>query len=96
MPRSSLAHRVTTLGTRLLWSPDDLLHETQATLAALAEIEERYESDRERLEQGAGSDAERHRLRAERDSRRRQERAPCLYRLDELQRRIRTCLTSGL
>ena len=47
-----LARRIVSAATQAFWSPDDLLGEIQTTLAALADVEYRYERDRERLGNG--------------------------------------------
>ena len=96
MRSHALARRLTTQVKEVFWSPDDLLHELQITLAALADIECRFARDRERIEQWFGSETTRARLRAERESRRGREREPYLQKLDELQDRMRAHLTSGL
>jgi hypothetical protein len=96
MRSHALAHRMTAHVKGASWSPDDLLHELQITLAALADIECSDERDCERIEQWSGSETTRARLRAERESRRGREREPYLQKPDELQDRIRAHLTSGL
>ncbi len=57
MPRSSTAPRPLAPSTQAPWSPDDLLAELQSTLAALADIEVQYATNRERLEAWDGPDA---------------------------------------
>jgi hypothetical protein len=57
MPRSSAALRPLAPSTLAPWYPNDLLAELQSTLATLADIEVRYEADRERLEEWAGPEA---------------------------------------
>jgi len=96
MSVSIFAHRMATFRASLPWSHDDLLAEMQTTLAALADIECRYEADREADRQEAGSDADWRHLSAARESRYRQEREPYLRNLHELQRRMRTRLRYGL
>ncbi|WP_048710610.1 hypothetical protein [Microvirga massiliensis] len=96
MRSHALARRPTTQVKETFWSSGDLLHELQATLAALADIECRYERDWERIEQWPNSEAERARLRAERESRHSREREPYVGKLDTLQQRMRAHLTAGL
>ena len=90
-----LARQIVSAATAF-WSPDDLLGEIQTTLAALADVEYRYERDRERLVQRLGPDAVLQPLWAERERRYDAEREPYRYRLEQLQRRIRRNLFSGL
>ena len=49
MTLNLLARRIVSAATPAFWSQDDLLHELQTTLAALADVEYLYEQDRERL-----------------------------------------------
>jgi hypothetical protein len=53
----ALARRMTTQVKEALWSPDDILRELQITLAALTDIERRYERDCERIAQWPNSEA---------------------------------------
>jgi hypothetical protein len=62
----------------------DLAPEIQSTLAALAEVEARYESDRECLEGWSGSNAIRLRLLDHLEARHRQERQPLVQQLAAL------------
>ena len=91
-----LARQIVSAATQVLWSPDNLLGEIQVTLAALADIEYRYERDRERLMQRLGPDAVFQPLWAERERRYEAEREPYRRRLEQLQRRMRRNLFSGL
>jgi hypothetical protein len=77
-------------------SGDDLLYELQTTLAALADIEYGHERDRERLAQRLGPQAVVERLWAERERRYQAEREPNLRKLERIQQRIRSHMTSGL
>jgi hypothetical protein len=70
-------------------SSDDLLGEIHTTLAALADLECRYQIDQERLKQGSEMTSARERLTAERASRHHQEREPYIHRLNELEQRMR-------
>ncbi|WP_046869677.1 hypothetical protein [Microvirga massiliensis] len=96
MRSHALAHRLKARAKEAFQSPDDLLSEVQTTLAALADIECRFERDCERIERWPNSEAARARLRAERESRHSREREPYLRKLDKLQDKMRADLTSGL
>ncbi|MPR11540.1 hypothetical protein [Microvirga tunisiensis] len=91
-----LTRQIVSAATQAFWSPDDLLGEIQATLAALADVEYRYERDRERLMQQLGPDAVFQPLWAERERRYEAEREPYRRRVEQLQRRMRRNLFSGL
>jgi hypothetical protein len=65
-------------------------------LAALANIECRYERDCERIAQWPNPEATRARLRSEQEARHRREREPYMRKLDRLQQRMRARLTSNL
>jgi hypothetical protein len=96
MTPSYLARRIVSAAAQAFWSQDDLLHELQTTLAALADVEYRYERDRERLVQRFGPDAVKQRLWVEREKRHQAEREPYQRKLEQLQRRVRRGLFSGL
>jgi hypothetical protein len=57
MPHSSAAQRSLEPLTQAPSYPDDLLSKLQTTLAALADVEVRYEIDREQLEGWIGPEA---------------------------------------
>jgi hypothetical protein len=63
---------------------NDLAPAIRSTLAALAEVETRYEGDRERLEGWSGPKAIRLRLLDHLEARHRQERQPLVQQLAEL------------
>jgi hypothetical protein len=67
---------------------DDLLGEIQTALAALADLECRYEIDREQIRLDLESPSTREHLCAERESRYRREREPYVHWLNELEHRI--------
>jgi hypothetical protein len=96
MRPSFLARRIVSAATQAFWSQDDLLHELQTTLAALADTEYRYERDRERLVQRLGQDAVHQPLWVERERRYQAERELYQRKLEQLQRRMRRGLFSGL
>jgi hypothetical protein len=74
-----------THSNRQLCYPDGLLGELQQVLGDLADIEDRYEADRNRLAQTTStSGSSRARLSADVDRRYRAERAPYVERLERL------------
>jgi hypothetical protein len=90
---------VTACGPRALvpntnWYPSNLLPELQRTLAALADVELRYEAARERLEQS--SFGVRRVCLSELNKHYRQKREPYTERLEQLQQQIRFYILSGL
>ncbi len=85
MPRSSTASRPLVPSTLDSWYPNDLTSELQTTLAALADVEVRYEIDRERLEAWDGPDAIKQKFAAQLEQRRQQDREPYVQRLADLQ-----------
>jgi hypothetical protein len=91
-----LARQIVSAATQEFWSPDDLLGEIQTTLAALADVEFRYERDRERLVQRLGPDAVLQPLWTERERRHEAEREPYRRKLEQLQQRMRRNLFPGL
>jgi hypothetical protein len=70
--------------THIPWYPKDLLHELQTTLAALGDIDSRYEIEREHLEAQTESDTVRSQQAADLESRRWTEREPYVRRLTEI------------
>jgi hypothetical protein len=96
MRSHAFTQRLTAQVKETFGSSDDLLHELQITLAALADIECRYERDCERIAQWPNPEATRARLRSEREARRCREREPYLRKLEKMQRRMRARLTAGL
>jgi hypothetical protein len=88
-PRASLAEPIR-------WSSDDLLHDLQSTLRAVADVELRYEIAREGLEECSGSASAKHRRLVELETERRLELEPYTQKLDQLQRRIRSLMSSPL
>lgn len=74
--------------------PDDLLPDLQHTLAALADVELRYEAVRERLEHEPPGIREP--FLVEIEARYRRERQPYVQRLEQLRRRIRARIMPGL
>jgi hypothetical protein len=92
MPRSGAARRRDAAAEPAGWYPDDLLPQLQKTLGALADVELRYEAARERL----GHEAGRTSAEVELEARYRREREPYVQRLEQLQRRIRLLVRSGL
>ena len=68
--------------------PADLLPELQSMLKALADVEVRYERERERLARSLEPEEVRERLLGALEERRRREREPFVKRLSEIQERI--------
>jgi hypothetical protein len=90
---------VTACGPRALaahtnWYSSSLLPELQRTLAALADVELRYEAARERLEQS--SFGVRRVCLSELNKHYQQECEPYTQRLEQLQQQIRVHILSGL
>src|SRR3954451_154793 len=67
-----------------LFYPSERLPQMQSLLAALGDIETRYEMERERLEQGSGTEDEKQRLRAELEAVWQRDRVPVALRLGQL------------
>jgi hypothetical protein len=88
-PRASLAEPVR-------WSSDDLLLELQSTLRAVADVDLRYEIAHEGLEECSGSASAKHRRLVELETQHRLELEPYAHKLDQLQRRIRSLMSSPL
>jgi len=85
MPHSSAAPRPFAPSTPDPWYPDVLLAELQSTLAALADLEVQYETDRERLEAWAGPEAIKTKFAAQLEERHQRNREPYVQRLADLQ-----------
>ncbi|MBZ6078797.1 hypothetical protein [Microvirga puerhi] len=75
---------------RTPWYPDDLLLQIQQTLGALADIEFRYETERQRLQASDENGQVCSRLAEELERRYQAEREPCIRSLTDLQE----CLTN--
>jgi len=84
MTRSSTAPRPLAPSTQASWHPDDLLAELQSTLAALADIEVQYATDREQLEAWDGPDAIKTKFATQLEERRQRDRKPYVERLADL------------
>ena len=74
---------------RRFYPPDDLLGEIQATLAAMADLECRYEMDQEQSQLGSVADASRRDVCAEREKHHQQARERYVQRLNELEYRMK-------
>ena len=81
MLRSSAAQRSSISPFQALAYPADLLPELQSALAALADVEVRYETAREHLQVWTGPDAIKMHLVADLEARYRSERDRCDQRL---------------
>ncbi|WP_147023511.1 hypothetical protein [Microvirga aerophila] len=94
MSRSFVTHRPSTPVMHDACYPDDLLPQLQATLAALADAEVRYESAREHLEAWAGPEVIRPHLLAQLEGHYQHECEWYAHRLADLHRQVRA--TMGL
>jgi hypothetical protein len=86
MPCTSIARQASEASMQCPWYPADLLPQLQSTLAALANIKLRYQSDQEQLQGWAGPEAIKTRFAAQLAERYQRERTPYVRRLTELQR----------
>lgn len=75
--------------------PSDLTPEIRRTLAALADVEMRYEAERERLDHWTGPTPLKIRLLARLEARRQGDRLPLVQRLADLQREMTSALLMG-
>ena len=87
MPHSSAAQESRAPLTRGATYPDNLLPELQTMLAALADLEVRYEKDREQLTAWEGPKAAKGRFVAQLEERHQRDREPYVQRLSDLQHR---------
>jgi hypothetical protein len=87
MPHSSAAHEPFAPLTRAACYPDDLLDEIQTALAALADVEDRFEIDRKHIAAWTGPDSLQKRFGAQLEQRHQREREPYVQRLSDLQHR---------
>jgi hypothetical protein len=87
MPHSSVAQESLAPLTRAVTYPDDLLPELQTTLAAMADLEVRYEKDQEQLTAWKGPNAIKERFTAQLEEHHQRERMLCVQRLNELNHR---------
>jgi hypothetical protein len=85
MPRTSVARQASALSMQDPWYLADLLPQLQSTLAALADIEVRYQSDQEQLQAWGGPEAIKTRFARQLTERYQRERSPYVQRLTELQ-----------
>jgi hypothetical protein len=92
MTPRALARRATDFAMLALAADDNLLAKTQQTVAALADIERRFEADRERLEPWAAVSVETQDLWAECKRYYQREREPHICRLEQLERQMKAHL----
>ena len=85
MPRTSTVRLASASSMQCPWYPADLLPQLQSTLATLADIEARYQSDQEQLQGWAGPEAIKMRFAAQLAERYQTERTSYVQRLAELQ-----------
>ena len=88
MHRNLLQPHIASPAMRRFYPPDDLLGEIQATLAAMADLECRYEMDQEQSQLGSVADASRRDVCAEREKHHQQAREHYVQRLNELECRV--------
>jgi hypothetical protein len=87
MPHSSAAQESLAPLTQAVTYPDDLLPELQTMLAALADLEVRYEKDREQLTAWEVPIAAKGRFATQLEQRHQRKREPYVQRLSDLQHR---------
>ncbi|ANY84621.1 hypothetical protein BB934_41330 (plasmid) [Microvirga ossetica] len=88
MQRNLLRQPIASPAMRRFYPPDDLLGEIQATLAAMADLECRYEMDQEQSKLGSVAEASRHAVCAEREKHHQEARRRYVQRLNELESRV--------
>jgi hypothetical protein len=88
MPRTSVMQRLAASLAHVPRYSKDLLHELQTTLAALADIDVRYDIEREQIAAHLGSEAAKAQLSSELEDHRRAEREPHVQRLADLHRQM--------
>jgi len=76
--------------------PEDLLPELQRVLAALADLDFRYETERDHLEEWSGPEEVKQRLLAELDQKHRATREPYAMQVAELERQLAALPLCGL
>jgi hypothetical protein len=92
MPHSSAAQESLAPLTQAVTYPDDLLPELQTMLAALADLEVRYEKDREQLTAWEGPKAAKGRFVAQLEERHQRDREPYVQQLANLHYQIMTLM----
>jgi hypothetical protein len=92
MPHSSAAQESLAPLTQADTYPDDLLPELQIMLAALADLEVRYEKDREQLTAWEGPKAAKGRFVAQLEERHQRDREPYVQQLTNLHYQIMTLM----
>jgi hypothetical protein len=85
MPRTSVVRQASASAMQGPWYPADLLPQLQSALAALADIEARYQSEQEQLQGWAGPEAIKMRFAAQLAECYQRERNPYVQKLSELQ-----------
>ena len=88
MPRTSVIQPSSASSTHVPWYPENLLPQLQATLAAVADLEARYDIEREQLTGRSESEAVRTQVAADLEARFQAEREPFVQRLAELHHRM--------
>ena len=88
MPRRLVTQRADARSVQSVWYPEDLLPQLQHALAALADVECRYDAEKEELEASPKPGAVKKRLLAGLDEQRRHEKEPLHRKLAELHYRM--------
>src|SRR5215217_5519536 len=88
MPRTSVVQQSSASLTHVPWYPENLLPQLQATLAAVADLEARYDIELEQLAGRSESEAVRTQVVADLEARFQAERDPFVQRLAELHHRM--------
>lgn len=88
MPRPLVTQRADARSVQSVWYPEDLLPQLQHTLAALADIECRYDVAKEQLEASSRPKAAKKHLLAQLDEKRQREKEPLHRKLAELHYRM--------
>jgi hypothetical protein len=92
MPRTSVARQASAQSLQGPYYPADLLPQIQSALAALADIDVRYHSDREQLQAWVGPEAIKKRFAAQLEERHQRGRQPYVQRLADLHHRTMTIM----
>jgi hypothetical protein len=88
MPRTSVVLQSSAFVTHVPWYPKELLSEFQITLAAMADIDARYDVEREQLEARIQAEPVRTQSIADLEARCRAEREPCVQYLAKLHQQM--------
>ena len=92
MPRTSVIQPSSASSTHVPWYPENLLSQLQAILAAVADLEARYDIECEQLAGRSESEAASTQVAADLEARFQAEREPFVQRLAELHHRMPTAM----